>query len=213
MGPFDNFDQIYYINLDKRVDRNEQILDEMNKMDFDMSKVTRISGINHEIGSLGCSMSHLNILLDCQKKNYKNCLIFEDDFVFKNTKQETYKILSDFWNTNKQWDIVMFSGYIRKYKPTDFKFLFKVIDAQTTSGYAVNKCFLPTLIKNYQEGIDQYIKLNKKNGQLCIDIYWKKLQENANWFVLYPKLGSQRPGYSDIEKKIVNYKVEINDIH
>lgn len=212
MGPFDHFDKIYYINLDKRTDRKDQILAEFNKMGFNLDKVQRIPGIIHKIRPLGCSLSHLNALKDMEKNNYNRCLIFEDDFVFKQNKEQTYKLLQSFWNTNLPWDILMFSGYIKNYQPTCHKFLFKVLMAQTTSGYAVNKHFLPTLMKNYQEGIDKMEKLGKRNSQFHLDMYWKQLQPNANWYVLYPKIGSQRPGYSDIENRCVEYKVEIFDI-
>lgn len=211
-NPFDQFDIIYYINLDKRKDRNKQILEEMNKMNFDMSKVKRIPGELRKIGALGCSISHLNALLDCQKNNYKNCLILEDDFVFKLNKEEAYKNLRKFWNSNKSWDVLMLSGYIIKYEKTNHDFLYKVNNGQTTSGYAINKHFLPSLIQNYQESITELTRLNRKDRLSSLDIYWKKLQPISNWFILYPKLGNQRPGYSDIEGKNVEYKIEFRDM-
>ena len=212
MNPFDKFDMIYYINLDKREDRKKQILEELTKMNINMNKVKRIPGIIHDIGALGCSFAHLNALTDCDENNYNNCLILEDDFVFKFNKQETYNTLNNFWNSGKPWDILMFSGNIIKYKPTNLQFLLKVNNGQTTSGYSVNKVFLPKLLKNYKEGIDKFKKLNIKKNHVCLDIYWKKLQHSSNWYVLYPKLGYQRPGYSDIEKRNVEYKCETKDI-
>lgn len=213
MNPFDNFDIIYYINLDKREDRKKQILEELTKMNINMNKVKRIPGIIHNIGALGCSLAHLNALIDCNENNYNNCLILEDDFVFKFNKEETFNILNKFWNLETPWDIVMLSGNIIKYKPTTFQNLLKVNNGQTTSGYSVNKTFLPKLLKNYKEGIDKFKKLNRRMKHLCIDIYWKRLQPLSNWYVLYPKLGHQRPGYSDIEKCNVEYKSETNDIN
>jgi hypothetical protein len=39
----------------------------------------------------------------------------------------------------------------------------------------------------------------------CCDQSWKVLQPHNNWYIFNPKLGYQRPGYSDIEKRLVNY--------
>jgi len=213
MSPFNRFDIIYYINLDKREDRKTQLLQELNKMNIDMNKVKRIPGVISHLSCLGCSLAHLNALLDFQQNNYNNCLILEDDFTFKHDQKTTFDVLNNFWNSGKQWDVLMMSGNIRKYAPTDHKNIYKVTDAQLASGYSVNKNFLPILLNNYQDGINQLSKLEKRRSELCLDIYWKVLQPKSNWFVLYPKIGCQRPGFSDIENRDVNYnRFEINDI-
>jgi len=207
MNPFNRFDIIYYINLDKRVDRKTQLLEELNKMNIDMNKVKRIPGVISHIPCLGCSMAQLNVLLDFQQNNYNNCLILEDDFTFKHDQNTTFEILNNFWNSGKQWDVFMMSANIKNFALTDHKNIYKVLDAQTASGYAVNKNFLPILLNNYQDGINQLSKLEKRRNDLCVDMYWKRLQPNSNWFLLNPKLGYQRPSFSDIENKNVNYKV------
>ena len=208
MNPFNNFDIIYYINLDKREDRKTQLLNELTKMNIDMNKVKRITGVLDENGKIGCFQAHINTLLNFEQSNLNNCLILEDDFVFKNNQIETFKTLNKFWSSGESWDLLMISGQIKTCEKTKHPFLFKVSNGQTTSGYAVNKQFLQTLLTNYKTGIENI----KKNKGCAIDIYWKSLQPFSKWYVLYPKLGFQKPDYSDIEKRNVDYKQEHYDI-
>ena len=47
--------------------------------------------------------------------------------------------------------------------------------------------------------------INSVRDLYAIDMYWKKLQPQSNWFIFYPKIGFQYDSYSDIENHIVNY--------
>ena len=49
------------------------------------------------------------------------------------------------------------------------------------------------------------IKKNGKRHENCIDIYWTKLQPEANWIAVYPAIGYQYDNYSDIENRITTY--------
>jgi len=208
----DRFDIIYYINLDKREDRKKEILQELEKMDVNMNKVKRIPGVIENLACLGCSKAHLNALLDFEKTNHNNCLILEDDFMFLMDKKETNQQLNKFWDSGNEWDVLMLSGHIKKYQSANINSLYKVNDGQTTSGYSVNRHYLPKLIQNYREGIEELRKCNKGRNGYCIDMYWKRLQPESKWFIFYPKIGKQRPGYSDIEKRVVDYRNENRDI-
>ena len=57
-----NIDHIFYINLDYREDRKEEIEREIEKMDL-QEKTERFPGIRvFEQGILGCTKSHLAVL-------------------------------------------------------------------------------------------------------------------------------------------------------
>jgi hypothetical protein len=75
-------------------------------------------------------------------------------------------------------------------------FMKRIKDAQTMSGYIVNKSILNVLIDNVQDAITK--------ADPC-DIHWKVLQETYNWYVFTPKLGCQMESFSDIEKRDVSY--------
>ena len=50
------------------------------------------------------------------------------------------------------------------------------------------------------------LKQNNIQSSYDVDIYWKLLKPIDNWFIFKKTLGYQRPSYSDIEKKDVDYK-------
>ena len=202
--PFDNFDIIYYINLDSRLDRKESILHELQKMNINITKIKRIAGVVDKIPALGCYKAHLNCLYDFKENKYNNCLIFEDDFIFNYDMIQTYNYLNNFFANNIEWDVIMISYIANKYKFTNFDFILKLDDAKTASGYGVNKNFLDTLLKNYEEGSRKMSKVKFAKHTLCNDQYWKILQPCSNWFGINPTLGHQKENYSDIQKKIID---------
>jgi hypothetical protein len=44
-----------------------------------------------------------------------------------------------------------------------------------------------------------------KHNLYAIDSYWMRLQKKDKWMILYPRTITQRPTYSDIEKREINY--------
>jgi len=206
-GDFKNFlnniDQILFINLDERKDRLKLIEEELTKISPNLEKVTRIKAEKKEIGAIGCGLSHIKALELALEKDYKNIIILEDDFEFeKNEKLLNTKI--NYLFEEVDFNICCLSGNIKsikKYKNG----IYHAIDVQTTSAYIIKKEFYQTLINNFKEGIETMEK-NYKYGQAEIDVQWKKLQNIENkFFIFNPRLGKQRGGFSDIEKRYTNY--------
>lgn len=91
------FDNIYVLNLDRRVDRYEKIKHKLDKLDIKFERFSAIDGndikddeydfsnFRHGYGmienkyALGCLRSHIEIIKDAKSKGYKRILIFEDD--------------------------------------------------------------------------------------------------------------------------------------
>lgn len=120
------FDKIFYINMEKDIDRNINILSEFEK--YDITNYERFQGIvcdeispepewrnfihKHEKyikGNIGSRLSHIGIIKLAKERNYKKIMILEDDI----------KILVDpntLLNLNKsilnQWDMIYFGGHI-----------------------------------------------------------------------------------------------------
>ena len=64
-------DHIFYINLDYRTDRREQIEGELVRMDL-VEKSERFPGIYvKEQGILGCTISHLSAIQLAKQRGYK----------------------------------------------------------------------------------------------------------------------------------------------
>ena len=198
---YDNIDIVYYINLNYRTDRKESFLSNMEKIDFPQEKIKRIEAIKNDRGEIGCSRSHILALTEFINSNYNNCIIFEDDFIFKESPETVKLNLQKLFDNKVDYDVVMLSGAIYNAEYTPYDFLYKVKNGQTTSGYLVSKKFAKTLLDNFIEGEKLLSSHDRsKYGNYAIDQYWKKLQPNNNWYVFHPTLGKQMPSYSDIDK-------------
>jgi GR25 family glycosyltransferase involved in LPS biosynthesis len=208
MVGFNNFDLIYYINLNHRTDRLHHITNEIKKTNIDESKVHRIEGICvPDFGALGCSNSHciaLEKFINSPETN-QTCVILEDDFEFTQPQGIVNDLIDNVFNSDvKDFDVLMLSSNTLQELNTGFNFVTKIIEAQTTSGYVVSRKFAPILLNNYKEGC-HLLSLSKRIYHHGIDIYMKQLQHNNKWFCLSPKIGRQIESYSDIEKRNTNY--------
>jgi hypothetical protein len=188
--------KIFYINLDKRQDRKEEIELELKNYElFDNSE--RIQAIETPgQGILGCTMSHLNAIKLAKERSYENILILEDDFQFTISKEEFENQLQTFFESKITYDVCMISYNIQHSKPTEYPILTKVLEAQTASGYIIHHTFYDKMIELYEWAIP-LLDQTKAHWVYANDQCWKRLQPNANWFCLTSRCGRQRPGYSD----------------
>lgn len=208
----DHIDCIYYINLDHREDRDKEFLEQMNEYDIPFEKIVRIPAVyRKDCPAIGCSKSHSNALELFLKSDYKNCIVFEDDFKFSVDKEYLDFLLNSFFEENIEFNMLMLASNIREAQPTEYPFLKKILDCQTSSAYIITKEYAPTLLQNLKDSTElqeNWIhEHNKINPTFCLDIYWKRLQPMHKWFVFIPKVGHQRGSYSDIEGKYVDYGV------
>jgi glycosyl transferase, family 25 len=194
---------IIYINLDKRKDRNDSIINELE--DFGKSKYIRLSATYNKKGYLGCAMSHIRVLEYAIKHNLENVVIFEDDFMFKRDKKTVYNEIISFINSGINWDVLLLAGNKGVKTPYN-NYINRIKNSQTTSAYIVNKHYYHKLLNNFK---DAYKKLEETDLKeiYSIDQHWKSLQETDNWFALKKFAGIQRASYSDIENRKVNYGI------
>jgi len=196
----DIFGGVYVINLDRRKDR---IQDFTQQMDIVGLPFQRFSAIETKPGVLGCAMSHLSILKDARRLGLKNVLIFEDDFNFKNP-DIFWSTITDFFAKNIEFDVLMLAYALQKAHPYG-EGLLKVLEAQTTSAYVVHQRFYDKLIQHNEESVS-LLSSTGQHWNYAVDQAWKKLQPNACWLAVDPRLGYQRasatdtgmtPGYAD----------------
>lgn len=193
---------IIYINLEKRKDRNLNITYQLDKLDF--KNTQRFNAFELNNPALGCSMSHLKCLEIAKTNNYEYVFICEDDIDFTNPSLLISNVNS-FLNLNINWDVLIIGGNnMLPYVPVN-DYCIQVMNCQTTTGYIVNKKYYDKLIQNYKEGIQLLIK-NPENPNYRIDKYWLHLQNNDKWYMIIPPSVAQIQDYSDIEKKITNYR-------
>ncbi len=198
---FENIN-IMYINLASRTDRNENVQKELKKIGVDSPE--RFNAIKLEDGAVGCSMSHLKCIEHAKKNNYEYVFICEDDIEFLNPDQFLNQ-LQLFLNSAIAWDVVLVAGNnMLPYLPVNDTCI-KILNCQTTTGYIVNSKYYDTLINNYKTGIQNLLK-EPTNNEYKIDKYWFKLQRQDNWYLIIPLTIVQREDYSDIEKKVTNFR-------
>lgn len=205
---FNNFDIVYFINLEHRTDRLEHITAELKKTNIDPEKINKINGIYFKyFGNLGCARSHVLALQAFIETpdNIQTCVIFEDDFIFSISQPTINTLVDSFFNEIENYDVLMLSSNTLNETTTPYSFITKIIDAQTLSGYSVSKKFAPILLNNFKTSVYHLEKARYKVHNYCIDIYMKNLQPISRWYCLSPKIGKQIESFSDIENTVVDY--------
>lgn len=206
-------DHIFYINLESRTDRKNQIENEIKKLDPRFEITERFNAIklnktkNKVIdGALGCSSSHLEIIKICKNRGYKNVLILEDDFEFLVSKEYFLNLLDVFNNNIKKYNFIILGTNYGSFIDTKFKNIYNVKNTQTTSAYIINESIYNEYIKTIEDSINQLIK-TKNRYKFAIDQAWKTLQNKDTYsFNKTQRIGKQRESFSDIEGHNVNYK-------
>jgi glycosyl transferase family 25 len=199
---------IYYINLDRRIDRKMHIETQLKLLNW---KATRFPAILHSFGALGCSLSHLAMLKYAKNKNLDHILILEDDVSFLNPSLFLNN-LKNFLETHSNFDVLLLAGNnMGDYVRID-DFCVKVSHCQTTTAYLVKNHYYDTLIKNYENSINLLQLYPNKIHNFAIDQFWGILQKTHNWFLLTPLSVVQRPDISDIEKRPTNYTTLMLDL-
>lgn len=130
-------DRIYYINLDRRPDRNENIIRLMNKYNLHAIRVSAFDGSKLDInkisnniitskgiadaknskqkvyvpltsGAIGCALSHRSIWEKIANENIRNALILEDDIRINENLYDKLEVYKKYFP--KDYDII-YLGY------------------------------------------------------------------------------------------------------
>lgn len=199
---------IFYINLESRPDRKNFFENQMRMLGL---KATRFNAIQNSCGAIGCSLSHLALLKYAKQQNLDHILIMEDDIMFLNPTLFIHN-LNNLLTKHKDFDVLLIAGNnMGEYTRLD-EFCVKIQKCQTTTGYLVKNHYYDKLIKNFEEGVHNLMKNLSLMNKYAIDQYWVSLQLEDKWYLLTPLTVSQKPDYSDIEKKRINYNYVMLDL-
>lgn len=199
----------FYINLVNRRDRKERVEKELSKISLEYERFNAIKLPN---GALGCSMSHLKCIQIAKESGWSHVFICEDDIQFLDPELFKKQIDTFLKNHQNEWDVLLVAGNnMPPYLDIDDTCV-QVKQCQTTTGYIVKQHYYDILIDNFKKGIERLIKEPKKHFLYAIDKYWFFLQQQHRWFLIIPLTVVQRTDYSDIEKKIVDYKKIMTDL-
>lgn len=192
----------YYINLEHRKDRNEETLKDLKS--FGINNPIRFNAIKDDIGAIGCSKSHLEVLKIARENNLPHVLIVEDDIKFLDP-QKTNKTLNNVLNSGLDWNVIILGGNNSEPYTKINKDCIKVENCQTTTAYLVKQSYYDTLINHWEEGLSKLIE-TKDEPKYALDQYWKILQKRDTFLLLMPLKVVQRESYSDIQKGNMNYE-------
>jgi len=208
------FPHIFYINLEHRTDRRQQMEAQLDKLGIKATRRIAVKGNpwgftkGLKPAEIGCIVSHLQIIELAQLMKLDSVLILEDDalinpgidFYFS----ERYKLVPNNWQQLYLGSNHNEISWTRKRDHLINKFVMKCNWSLTTSAYALKSSAYSVIINKIKGKNDNWAEnINKQ-----LDIMYAELQDNnqIKAYSFYPALVSQRKSYSDIQEKIVSYE-------
>lgn len=212
------FEKIYCINLEHRKDRLEQSMEQFEALGI-LDKVQFVKAITYHSDSLdarqnglmGCLLSHLWILKEAKQNGCESILVFEDDFKF--TKDKKYideKINKCTKELPLDWDILYLGAYfVNGYDypcVEDYsKNLKKANTAFCTHSFAYSKSGIEKILDLLVIENNHDILAFSKEEESYDWFLSRYFQYENNCFTVDELLCEQRAGFSDIEKRFLDY--------
>lgn len=223
-------DSAVYINLRERSDRSARIVGVLNAAGITAKRieafkfenrpqpgVTECWGNTYCASQIACQLSHLRALKFALLNEVESVAVFEDDFAWSSDVEPTrvLPIVEEIQRTYKSWDVIALSLNILSSVPahprrtvelsqSKVARVVRITSAQATHGYLVRRRYIEN-IYNAFKSCDML-----SDPLVAIDSCWKPLQSTGHWYGVIPQLGTQIPGYSDIESKNVTYNIQAN---
>lgn len=206
-------DAIIYINLENRNDRKKLLLNELKRLDTDMSKVNKVTGVFiPKNGHKGCVQAHILALNLAKLNKWDMVLIMEDDAEL-NTSPEDFNIivnktLSELSNNKINWDVIMLAGANKVYKDdkpitftiesvtTNTEKPFKTIHESTTHGTTTQETTTPntTIPETKTPGTTtKTIKVKKLKSATTSSAYIIKLHYYDKLLALFNECNNNMP--------------------
>lgn len=206
------FDQVYYINLDRRSDRREHMDKQLRKFGLSANRVAAVDGKNVQWkpeygvisnywnnGAFAYCLSYRVAIVDAMKKGYDNVLILDDDCVFQDNMWEILEKAQA--ELPEDWHMLYFGANHGHPQPVSVPteqdrigdHIYKLKGSMGSHAIILNKACFQTVL-NY---------LAAPYGPL--DMFFSMYQKFFPCYITYPGLASQLAGVSDIINKEVNY--------
>lgn len=181
------FEHSFCINLQRRPDRWNQSNQEFQQLDIPIWWAWGIDCPENSVDAL--HLTHNNIIQHAKFEEWDHVVIFEDDVHFINNPQGILPLAIG--ELPSDWDMLYFGGNVDGpcYRTTPH--LAKLTHCQSTHAYAIRHTLYDT-------------KLQWETGIIDL-IYAHEIIPRHNCYITNPMTAIQSPGYSDIEKKDVNY--------
>lgn len=192
--------QVVFINLDHRKDRlwdmRKLLLDDLQIPEH---QVKRFAALVDDPPFRGCTRSHLAALRQAfRDPSVQVAAILEDDLELLVEPREFRQLLKQaLHHLGEQWDVLYWGMTPIRIRPTKIMpRLCRVFQALAMPGYLVHRRYWPTMERIYQTALDT---------MQPHDLVTQRYQNEGLWYGFYPPVFRQRPGFSDIEQKPVDY--------
>lgn len=185
------FDKVVVINLDRRTDRMEQLVPQLEKLGIQYERHSAVDGKELGINPIFAgTMSHVEVL---KNNRDSRILVLEDDAQFVDNFNEKFEeVMQTLPNDS---DIFYLGALLPKstgkVTPVNQHWARQVM---TTGSQAY--CINPARINYFIENLDGY--------EWYIDIGLRVFAEKYNAYIAQPNLVTQFPSYSDLRLKEVN---------
>ncbi len=204
---------IYCINLDKRTDRWQECTQNYATMGLPADQVQRWSAFEDAaFGALGCAKSHLAALSDFMtRRTEPYCLVMEDDLDLLRPWNEFVLQFNALQASGFDWDVLLLAGTCTLAYPAAANGTARVLESQSASCYLMQRSYVHEVMHSFAYSVSKlelfrsYTPRDPWTLRFAIDQAWKNLQRVDRWFMVAPSMGHQRPSYSDIENKVVDY--------
>jgi GR25 family glycosyltransferase involved in LPS biosynthesis len=185
------FDKVVVINLDRRTDRMEKLIPQLERLGIEYERHSAVDGKELGIDPISAgTMSHVQVL---KKYKEQKVLVLEDDAQFIDDFNEKFEEVMQTLPNN--WDIFYLGALLPKdtgkVLPVNQHWTRQVM---TTGSQAY--CINPARTRHFTDNLDGY--------EWYIDIGLRVFAENFNPYIAQPNLVTQFPSYSDLRLKEVN---------
>ena len=204
-GDLESLVAVVYINLDRRPDRNSEILSEFSALGvdnpmrfsaFDGQKLSLSDVHEGSRPSLGCAISHSGVLEQVDGEE-RAIMVCEDDLEFIATAEEVCRIVTEFLR-DPRLDVLCLGSNVLDKPISVSKDLSISQSLSTTSCYVVKNPSVQLLRESFAESVQMFLE-GKKVEVASIDQHWKKLQRTKLIFAFPTKrIARQRRSISDI---------------
>jgi hypothetical protein len=208
----EKIDQIFYINLDKRLDRKAEIENELHTK-FNCTKAIRVPGICQDgvRGIYGCTMTHITLFRRMIEAGWNTMMVFEDDCEMLTSINEIEPYINSFL-ADEKLDILCIGNSCGINEPYN-QLLNRCYNTQTTSCYIIKKQFVSTLLGVYFDDPDKALTMTPDNCPTWsshlsyIDVGWFPLQKTHMFVMPNKRQVQQRASFSDITNKFEQYRL------
>ena len=187
----DFFDKVMVINLDRRTDRMEKLVPQLEKLDIQYKRFSAVDAKKLDIDPVVAGLrSHLQVMKQIAGQRV---LILEDDAQFVEDFNEKFEKVMQ--TLPEDWDIF----YLGALVPKDVGLIRMVnrhwgIQVLTTGTQAY--CINPSRLEYFISKLEDY--------NYYIDIGLRDFAKGLKAYITQPNLVVQFPSYSDLRQKEVN---------